>query len=194
MAVVKSLCVYCGASDRVDAAYRQAAVELGARLAETGVELVYGGGRIGLMGHLADAARLGGGRVTGIIPAHLHDREIGHHGISELIVVGTMHERKQLMFERADAFAILPGGLGTIEEAFEIITWKQLRLHDKPIILVDVANYWQPFQSLADHVIDSGFASPQVRGLFQVVDTVDALMTALAAAHEPVLEPEAKLI
>ena len=194
MAVVKSLCVYCGASDLVDPEYRQAALELGTRLAEAGIELVYGGGRIGLMGRLADAARQGGGRVTGIIPAHLHDREIGHHGISELIVVGSMHERKQLMFERADAFAVLPGGLGTIEEAFEIITWKQLRLHDKPIVLVSVAGYWQRFGSLVDHVIDSGFASRQVGSLFQVVDTVDALMAALVAAREPVLEPEAKLI
>ncbi len=150
MATVRSLCVYCGASDRVDAAYRQAAADLGTRLAEAGIELVYGGGRIGLMGRLADAARLGGGRVTGIIPAHLHDREIGHHGISELIVVGSMHERKHLMFERADAFAVLPGGIGTIEEAFEIITWKQLRLHDKPIVLVDIAGYWREFRALVD--------------------------------------------
>jgi uncharacterized protein (TIGR00730 family) len=194
MAVVKSLCVYCGASDRVDAAYRQAAAELGTRLAENGIELIYGGVRIGLMGRVADAAKLAGGRVTGIIPAHLHDREIGHHGISELIVVGSMHERKQLMFERSDAFAVLPGGVGTIEEAFEIITWKQLRLHDKPIVLVDIAGYWRPFQALVDHVIDSGFANKGVRGLFRVVDSIDGLMTALAASHEPILEPEAKLI
>jgi uncharacterized protein (TIGR00730 family) len=194
MATVRSLCVYCGASDRVDAAYRQAAVDLGTRLAEAGIELVYGGGRIGLMGRLADAARLGGGRVTGIIPAHLHDREIGHHGISELIVVGSMHERKQLMFERADAFAVLPGGIGTIEEAFEIMTWKQLRLHDKPIVLVDIAGYWREFQALVDHVVDSGFATPPVRGLFQVVDSVDALMTALAAAHEPNLAAQPDLV
>jgi uncharacterized protein (TIGR00730 family) len=194
MAVVKSLCVYCGASEGFDAAYRQAAAELGTRLAESGIELVYGGGRIGLMGRVADAAKLVGGRVTGIIPAHLHDREIGHHGISELIVVGSMHERKQLMFERSDAFAVLPGGVGTIEEAFEIITWKQLRLHDKPIVLVDIAGYWRPFQALVDHVIDSGFANKGVRGLFQVVDSIDGLMTALAASREPLLEPEAKLI
>jgi hypothetical protein len=194
MAVVKSLCVYCGASDRVDAAYRQAATELGARLADGGIELVYGGGRIGLMGRVADAARLAGGLVTGIIPAHLHDREIGHNGISELIVVGSMHERKQLMFERSDAFAVLPGGIGTIEEAFEIITWKQLRLHDKPIVLVDIAGYWRPIQALVDHVIDNGFANKQVRKLFQVVDSIDGLMTALAVSHEPVLKPEAKLI
>src|SRR5690348_17245409 len=160
MATVKSLCVYCGASDRVDAVYRQAAVDLGTRLGERGIELIYGGGRIGLMGRLADATRLVGGKVTGIIPEQPHYREIGHHGISELIVVGSMHERKQLMFERSDAFAVLPGGIGTIEEAFEIITWKQLALHDKPIILVDIDGYWRPFQSLVEHVIDNGFAGP----------------------------------
>jgi uncharacterized protein (TIGR00730 family) len=194
MATVKSLCVYCGASDRVDAVYRQAAVDLGTRLGESGIELIYGGGRIGLMGRLADATRLAGGRVTGIIPSHLHDREIGHHGISELIVVGSMHERKQLMFERSDAFAVLPGGIGTIEEAFEIITWKQLALHDKPIILVDIDGYWRPFQSLVEHVIDNGFAGPSVRGLFQVADSIDGLLEALAASHEPGLAPQPDLV
>jgi len=194
MARVKRLCVYCGASDRVDPVYREAAVELGTRLAGAGIELVYGGGRIGLMGRLADAVLQAGGRVTGIIPAHLDNREIGHHGVNELIVVGSMHERKQLMFERADAFAVLPGGIGTIEETFEIITWKQLLLHDKPIVIVDIGGYWQKLQALVDHVIEKGFASRRSRALFQVVDTVDMLMEALAAAHEPVLEPEARLI
>jgi uncharacterized protein (TIGR00730 family) len=194
MARVKRLCVYCGASDRVDPVYREAAVELGTRLAGAGIELVYGGGRIGLMGRLADAVLQAGGRVTGIIPAHLDNREIGHHGVNELIVVGSMHERKQLMFERADAFAVLPGGIGTIEETFEIITWKQLLLHDKPIVIIDIGGYWQKLQALVDHVIEKGFASRRSRALFQVVDTVDMLMEALAAAHEPVLEPEARLI
>ena len=194
MARVKRLCVYCGASDRVDPVFRDAAVELGTRLADAGIELVYGGGRIGLMGRLADAVLQAGGRVTGIIPAHLDNREIGHHGVNELIIVGSMHERKQLMFERADAFAVLPGGIGTIEETFEIITWKQLLLHDKPIVIVDIGGYWQKLQALVDHVIEKGFASRRSRALFQVVDTVDMLMEALAAAHEPVLEPEARLI
>src|ERR1700682_2937524 len=107
MASVKRLCVYCGSSDRVDPAYRDAATELGGVLAGAGIELIYGGGRIGLMGLVADAALKAGGHVTGIIPAHLHDREVGHHGVSELVVVGSMHERKQMMFERSDAFAIL---------------------------------------------------------------------------------------
>src|SRR5438552_3448941 len=194
MATVKRLCVYCGASDQVDPVYREAAVELGTRLASAGIELVYGGGRIGLMGRLADAVLQAGGRVTGIIPGHLHNREIGHHGVSELIVVGSMHERKQLMFERADAFAVLPGGIGTIEETFEIITWKQLRLHDKPIVIVDVAGYWRPLQALLDHVVVSGFANGGVRGLYAVADGIDALMAALATAPEPALEAESDLI
>jgi uncharacterized protein (TIGR00730 family) len=192
--VVKRLCVYCGASDQVDGVYRDAAVELGVRLADAGIELIYGGGRIGLMGRLADAVLDAGGRVTGIIPDHLHNHEVGHHGVNELLIVGSMHERKQLMFERADAFAVLPGGLGTIEETFEIITWKQLRLHDKPIVIVDVAGYWQKLQALINHVVEQGFASRHSHGLYSVVDTVEALIAALAAAHEPAVKPETKLI
>ena len=163
-------------------------------IADAGIELIYGGGRIGLMGRLADAVLLAGGRVTGIIPAHLDNREIGHHGVNELIVVGSMHERKQLMFDRSDAFAVLPGGIGTIEETFEIITWKQLLRHDKPIVILDTAGYWQKLQALVDHVIEHGFATRRSRALFQMVDTVDMLMEALATAREPVLEPEARLI
>src|SRR5207249_47919 len=151
MATVQRLCVYCGSSDRVDEVYRQAAVELGHALARHGVELVYGGGRVGLMGLCADAALAAGGRVTGIIPRHLHDFEIGHHGLTELHVVESMHERKRMMFELADAVAVLPGGLGTLDETFEVITWRQLRLHDKPIVVVDIAGYWQPFQDLVEH-------------------------------------------
>src|SRR5690349_14874026 len=125
MTSIKRLCVYCGS---FDAMYRDAARQLGADLAASQIELVYGGGRIGLMGILADAVIGGGGRVTGIIPAHLHDKEVGHSGLAQLLVVGSMHERKRMMFEMSDAFAVLPGGLGTLDEAFEMITWKQLRL------------------------------------------------------------------
>lgn len=194
MASVKRLCVYCGSSDGVDSIYREAASRLGQILAAAGIELVYGGGRIGLMGLVANAALKAGGRVTGIIPAHLHDAEVGHHGVSELIVVGSMHERKQLMFEMSDAFAVLPGGLGTLDEAFEIITWKQLRLHDKPIVIVDVAGYWQKLRELIDHIIVSGFAAPRTRQLFRFVSGVDEVLGALAASEEPELVPEAKLI
>jgi hypothetical protein len=194
MAAVKRLCVYCGSFDRVDERYRQAAVELGQILAVEGIELVYGGGRIGLMGLCADAVLAGGGRVIGIIPAHLHDAEIGHHGVSELMVVGSMHERKQRMFELSDGFVVLPGGLGTLDETFEIITWRQLRLHDKPIIVVDVAGYWSPFQALIDHVVTSGFAKPSVRNLFRMVGSVAEVLPALAATPEPAIAPAPRLV
>jgi uncharacterized protein (TIGR00730 family) len=179
---IRSLCVYCGSSGAVEASYRQAASELGARLARAGIEVVYGGGRVGLMGLLADAALAAAGKVTGIIPSHLRDAEMAHHGVTELVVVDSMHERKRLMAERADAFAILPGGIGTLDEMFEIVSWKQLQLHDRPILLVDIDGYWAPLRALLDHIIDKGFARPQTRRLLQVVPSISALMAALSEA------------
>jgi uncharacterized protein (TIGR00730 family) len=179
---IRSLCVYCGSAGAVAAQYRDAASELGAHLAQAGIALVYGGGRIGLMGLLADAALAGEGKVTGIIPSHLRDAEVAHRGVTELVVVDSMHERKRLMAERADAFAILPGGIGTLDEMFEIVSWKQLRLHDKPILLLDIGGYWAPLRALFDHIIETGFAGAQVRGLLQVVPSVAALMAALLKA------------
>lgn len=176
----RALCIYCGSSSSVAAAYREAATELGTRLAESGIEVVFGGGRVGLMGLLADAALARGGRVTGIIPARLRDAELAHSGVSELVVVDTMHARKALMAERADAFAILPGGIGTLDETFDTLSWKQLGLHNKPIFLVDIEGYWTPLRRLVDHVVASGFAQPRTHGLLRVVPTVTALMTALA--------------
>jgi uncharacterized protein (TIGR00730 family) len=185
---IRSLCVYCGSSGAVEAQYRDAASELGANLAQAGIGLVYGGGRIGLMGLLADAALASEGKVTGIIPSHLRDAEVAHRRVTELLVVDSMHERKRLMAERSDAFAILPGGIGTLDEMFEIVSWKQLRLHDKPILLVDIGGYWAPLRILLDHIVDTGFAGARIRGLLQVVPSVAALMAALsevqAAAHE----------
>jgi uncharacterized protein (TIGR00730 family) len=194
MTSVKRLCVYCGSSDKVDALYRDAANQLGTILAEAGVELIYGGGRVGLMGILANAVLRGGGRVTGIIPAHLHDAEVGHHGVSELIVVASMHERKQLMFERSDAFAVLPGGLGTLDETFEIITWKQLRLHDKPILIVDVGGYWEPLLGLIDHVVESGFAAPGALDHFRTVSRVEEVLPTLSEMPEPVITAKPRLV
>ena len=185
---IRSLCVYCGSSGAVAAQYRDAANELGAQLARVGIVLVYGGGRVGLMGLLADATLAAEGKVTGIIPSRLRDAEVAHRGVTELIVVDSMHERKRLMAERADAFAILPGGIGTLDEMFEIVSWKQLRLHDKPILLVDIGGYWAPLLALLDHVVDTGFAHAQTRGLLQVVPSIAALLAALseapAARHE----------
>jgi hypothetical protein len=166
------------------AVYREAARELGARLAKAGIEIVFGGGHVGLMGLLADAALAAGGRVTGIIPARLRDRELAHPGLSELVVVATMHERKRLMAERADAFAVLPGGVGTLDEFFEMLSWKQLGLHDKPIFIVDIGGYWAPLRALLDHVVGHGFAAPRTRALFSVVPDAAGLMAALAESRD----------
>jgi uncharacterized protein (TIGR00730 family) len=184
---IRSLCVYCGSSGAVAAPYRDAASELGAQLAQAGIEVVYGGGRVGLMGLLADAALAAGGKVTGIIPSHLRSAELAHHGLTEIVVVDSMHERKRLMAERADAFAILPGGIGTLDETFEILSWRQLRLHDKPILLVDIGGYWAPLRALLDHIVAQGFARPETQGFLQIVPSVAALMAMLSqapAAHE----------
>lgn len=179
---IRSLCVYCGSSGAVAAAYRDTASALGTALAEAGIELVFGGGRVGLMGLLADAALAGGGRVTGIIPARLRDAELAHQGVSELVVVDTMHARKRLMAERSDAFAVLPGGIGTLDETFEMLSWKQLGLHQKPIFLVDVEGYWAPLRLLLDHIVTSGFARPETLDLLRVVPGVAALIAALLGA------------
>jgi uncharacterized protein (TIGR00730 family) len=185
MAVVKRLCVFCGSSADVDQRYRDAATELGGLLARSGVELVYGGGRVGLMGLLADAALAAGGRVTGVIPRFLHDREVAHTGLSELIVVGSMHERKRRMFDIAGAFVALPGGLGTLDETIEIVTWRQLALHDKPIIVVDVTGYWAPLGALVEHAIAAGFAPAHVGGLMHMVPDVADVLPVLARLPPP---------
>ncbi|HTV44389.1 MAG TPA: TIGR00730 family Rossman fold protein [Stellaceae bacterium] len=180
MPAIRALGVYCGSSGAVAPAYREAASALGAGLAACGIEIVFGGGRVGLMGLLADAALAAGGRVTGVIPARLRDAELAHPGVSELLVVAGMHERKALMAERADAFAVLPGGVGTLDEMFEMLSWRQLGLHDKPIFLVDVDGYWATLISLIDEIIKRGFARPQLRGLFRVVPSIADLLRALA--------------
>lgn len=192
MTSLSALCVYCGSSDQVDPAHRQAAATLGRLLARSSTTLVYGGGRIGLMGICADAALAAGGHVIGIIPEHLNSVEVGHQGVSELHVVPSMHIRKQMMFELADAFAVLPGGIGTLDETFEIITWRYLGLHDKPIVLVDNKGYWRPFIAMIDHVIASGFAKPAIRALYQVVDRVEDVLPAIAAAPMPALADAAE--
>ena len=180
MKKIRRLCVYCGSSGAVEARYREAASELGARLAAAGIELVYGGGRVGLMGLLADAALTTNGKVTGIIPRRLLDAEVAHLGVTELVVVDNMHDRKRLMAEKADAFAVLPGGIGTLDELFEILSWKQLELHDKPILLVDIGGYWAPLRALLDHIVVNGFARRQTRRLLRAVPSVSALMAALS--------------
>lgn len=183
MPSIKRLCVYCGSSVGQDRRHREAARELGEKMAAAGIELVYGGGRIGLMGVLASAVLASGGRVVGVIPAALRDAELAHEGASELLIVDSMHERKRMMAERADAFAVLPGGIGTLDEMFEILTWRHLGLHDKPVFLVDVAGYWQPLRRLLGHLNAEGFVVPVVPRLLTVVPGVAELMAALAHAH-----------
>jgi uncharacterized protein (TIGR00730 family) len=180
MQQIRSVCVYCGSAGAVDQRYRAAAEELGHSLAAAGITLVFGGGRIGLMGIAADAALAAGGQVIGVIPASLRDAELAHSGVSELVVVDTMHDRKRVMAERSDAFAVLPGGIGTLDETFEILTWRQLRLHDRPIFLVDIAGYWQPLRALLDHIVAQRFATSLVPRLLEIVPSVSALMVALA--------------
>jgi len=147
MAQVRSLCVYCGSSGRGREVHKVAAMRLGKTLARAGVRLVFGGGQVGLMGITAQAALSEGGKVTGIIPKFLDEIEVGLKGCTELIITPDMHTRKQKMAEMADGFVVLPGGLGTLDETFEILTWKQLGLHDKPIVLVDIEGYWRPSPS-----------------------------------------------
>ena len=180
MKKIGQVCVYCGSSGAVEARYREAASELGARLAAAGIELVYGGGRVGLMGLLADAVLSAGGQAIGVIPRRLLDAEVAHRGVTELIVVDNMRDRKRLMAEKADAFVVLPGGIGTLDELFETLSWKQLGLHDKPILLVDIGGYWTPLHALLDHIVVTGFAREHTRGLLQVVPNVAALMAALS--------------
>lgn len=182
MGQIRTLCVYCGSSGAVAERYRAAATELGTTLAGAGIELVYGGGRRGLMGLLADAALAAGGQVTGIIPAAMREAEWAHDGLTELLVVDSMHTRKRLMAEKAEAFAVLPGGVGTLDETFEILSWRQLRLHDKPIFIVDTGGYWQPLRNLLDQIVKAGFAAPLIPGLLQVVEDVPGLMAALTRA------------
>lgn len=177
---VRRVCVYCGSAGAVAEPYRGAARDLGRALAGAGIETVFGGGRIGLMGLLADAALDAGGRVIGVIPGALRDAELAHPGLTELVITGSMHERKRIMAERSDAFAVLPGGIGTLDEMFEIVTWRQLGLHDKPVFLVDIDGYWRPLRALLDHLVAQGFAAPLVPRLLQIVPGVAELLSALA--------------
>ena len=187
---IRSVCVYCGSSGQVDPRYRDAATRLGRGLAVRGITMVYGGGRIGLMGLAADSCLAAGGEVIGIIPDFLQQREVDHPGVKQLIVVGSMHARKQRMTELADAFAILPGGLGTLDEFFEILTWKQLGLHSKPIILIDSGGYWQPLLALLEHLVDKRFVRSEMRALWEVAPDVESLFELLAL--EPPVIGEAK--
>lgn len=179
MTVIHSLAVFCGSRTGADPAYAEAGRILGTGLAKAGIRLVYGGGRIGIMGVVSDAALAAGGTVLGVIPTFLKDLEVEHQGVTEMVVTDSMHIRKRRLYEESDAFLIMPGGLGTFDEAFEIITWKQLRLHDKPILVCNVAGWAGPLVGLIDHAIAQGFADPKCRDLFEVIDGAAAVLQRL---------------
>ena len=176
---IHSVAVFCGSSMGSSAAFRAAAAALGQGLAAAGMRLVYGGGQMGLMGVVANAVLAGGGRVVGVIPDFLQRQEVVHPGVSELIVTDSMHSRKRNMFELSDAFVTLPGGLGTLDETIEIITWRQLKLHDKPILICDVQGSAAPLVAAIETAIASGFARAEVRGLFEVIEGVPAVLARL---------------
>ncbi len=194
MREIKSVCVYCGSSARVDQIYKDAAVELGKTIAAQKWGVVYGGGRVGLMGLVADSALEAGSRVVGIIPQHIQAREIEHTDLTELHIVDTMHVRKQMMVDRSDGFVILAGGLGTLDEFFELLTWKQLGLHDKPIVMVNVNGYWTKMLEAIEYIADQKFMRAEDSNLFQVVNTVSEVPQALIGAPEERFDPSTKWI
>jgi uncharacterized protein (TIGR00730 family) len=165
MRTIRSVCVFCGASAGNDPRYATAAAGVGEWLASKGIQLVFGGGHRGLMGIVADAALGAGGRVVGVIPRGLVDRELAHPGVTELVIVDTLHERKARMSDLADAFIALPGGLGTLEELAEVVSWAQLDLHAKPIGVLDVGSYFAALGAFLDHAVDEGFIAPRHRAL-----------------------------
>ncbi len=187
---IHAVAVFCGSRTGNDPLYRAAAQTLGHGLAQAGIKLVYGGGRIGLMGVLADAVLAAGGSVHGIIPEFLTRREVAHSGITELDVTDSMHSRKQQMFAAADAFVSLPGGLGTLDETIEIITWRQLDLHTKPILLCDVAGSAGPLLAAIEAAVAADFAGPGALSLYEVLDGVPAVLQRLQHLHRVPLRGE----
>ena len=181
---MKHVCVFCGSSEGSRPIYAEAARHMGQELARRGLGLVYGGGKVGLMGAVADAALEAGGEVVGVIPDALVSKEIGHKGLSELHVVGSMHERKKLMADLSDGFVALPGGYGTFEELLEVLSWAQLSIHEKRWSLLDVVGYWRPLVSLFDRAVAEGFVRPDHRELVLMAEKPDELLD-LMTRHEP---------
>ncbi len=173
---LKRICVFCGSSPGARPEYARAARELGALLARRGIGLVFGGGKVGMMGQLAQAALENGGEVIGVIPRDLHERKVAFNGLADLRVVNTMHERKAMMAELADGFMALPGGLGTLEEIFEILTWAQLGMHQKPCGLLNVGGYFAPLLDFLDHVAGQGFIDPPHRAMILAAETPGDLL------------------
>ncbi|WP_199152744.1 TIGR00730 family Rossman fold protein [Chromobacterium sp. ASV23] len=173
---MKSICLFCGSNKGARPEYEAAAREFGRTLAEQGITLVYGAGNIGLMGVAADAALAAGGRVVGVIPEFLKAKEVAHLGLSELHVTETMHQRKALMAELSDGFVALPGGFGTFDELFEILTWAQLSVHNKPVGMLDVGGFFKPLQAMVDRAVEEGFVPAGNLNLFQRSESLPALL------------------
>ena len=178
----KSVCVYCGSRAGSNSAYVEDATQMGEAIASAGWRLVYGAGDVGLMGAVARAAQNAGGDTFGVIPAHLVAWEVGKTDLTRYVVTETMHERKKVMFMNADAVLVLPGGAGSLDELFEVLTWRQLRLHDKPVLVLNTCGYWDPLLGLIEHVIAQGFADRDLSGYLTIVDTPATAMDALRAA------------
>ena len=172
MVSIPSVCVFCGSKIGAEPRYKAAAIATGTGIADRGWRLVYGGGGVGLMNETADAALAGGAPVIGVIPQFLMEFEAGHGGLTDLIVTDGMHDRKQIMFNLAGAFVILPGGVGTLDETMEILTWKQLQRHSKPIIVVNEGGYWTPMLEMMDKIVEGGFMGQNTIDLLQIVNTV----------------------
>ncbi|MFP5255410.1 MAG: TIGR00730 family Rossman fold protein [Acidimicrobiia bacterium] len=188
MVALRAVCVFCGSSSGSDPALSRSAQALGRGLAERGIDLVYGGASVGLMGTVADAALAAGGRVVGVIPRGLFTREIAHRGLTELHEVASMHERKALMYDRSDAFVALPGGFGTLDELFEAVTWSQLGLHAKPAALLDVDGFWEPLVAQLDRMVERGLLRPQNRALLSTHRSVPEVLEHLEAAEPVAIE------
>ena len=190
---IRKICVYCGSSPGADPAFLAAAELFGEILARNGIGLVYGGGDLGLMGATARAVLRSGGHVTGIIPRFLHKRENMLIDVQELIVVEDMHERKRLMFEKADAFVALPGGIGTLEELVEQLTWVQLDRHDKPVLIADIGGFWAPLLALLDHMREQGFIRAPFEARYLVRQRIEEVLPALQEAYAAVKTPNVNL-
>lgn len=183
---MKSICVYCGSSDQIDPVYLEAATRMGQAIAQRGLELWYGAGSTGLMGALADSVLQAGGAVVGVIPAMFHNPQLAHLGLTRLEVVDSMHQRKQRLAEQADGFVAMPGGYGTFEEFFEILTWAQIGLHSKPVGLLNAGGYFDPLLAMVEHARKQGFIYDEHRALFTCRDEPEMLLDALTVYQPPV--------
>lgn len=194
MAEIKSIGVYCGSFKHIDQVYQDAATELGKTMAQAKIQLVYGGSHIGLMGLVADAVIHHGGKAIGFTTEHLGSVEGTHESLTELYIVDTMHTRKLRMATRSDAFVILPGGFGTLDEFFEVLTWRQLKMHDKPIIIANINGYWDPLNALINHVIQQKFARESDAGLISFVTSISEILPLLNQCAKPQIDVVSKYV